>query len=137
MKHELMKDYGYEDDWFDDFFLPYRRKSKYSLMKTDIEENSNSYILSIEVPGVTKENINISLEDGYLNVSVKNEHSENRKDDYGQIHRERYSGSYSRSFYLGDVQEENIKAKLDNGLLTLNIPKRDPKEEKKKIISLD
>ena len=118
---------------FDDFFnTPFFTRSESSMMKTDIKEHDNGYELTIDMPGVKKEDIKAELNDGYLTVSAESNSSKDEKDEKGKyICRERYSGSYSRSFYVGDaVTEEDIKAKFENGTLTLDIPKKEALPEK-------
>ena len=113
---------------FDDLFNnPFFTKSESSMMKTDIKEHDNCYDLMIDLPGVKKE-----LNDGYLTVSAENNTSKDEKDDNGKyICRERYSGSYSRSFYVGDaVTEQDISAKFENGTLKLTVPKKESLPEK-------
>ncbi len=101
------------------------------LMKTDIEEKKDKYLISIDLPGYEKENIKVHIEDGYLNVDAKAD-SKNEEKEHGVfVRKERYFGECSRSFYIGDdITEEDIKASFKNGTLTLEIPK---KEEKKTI----
>lgn len=124
--------YGIFDPWFDDFF-PLDNRSA-SVMKTDIKEEDKDYVLSVEVPGIEKDQIHLALEDGYLNISTSENHSNDEKDKNGKyIRRERFSGSYERSFYVGDVKESDIHAKLNNGVLTVTIPKEAPKAENRTI----
>ena len=103
-------------------------------MKTDVKENENDYELQVEVPGVNKENISIDYENGYVTIAAKTNKSKDEKDKEGNyIRRERYSGSYSRSYYVGEVDRESIKAKLDNGVLSIIVPKAKAEEQKKAI----
>ena len=118
---------------FDDFFgTPFFTRTESNMMKTDIKEHENSYDLTIDLPGVKKEDIRAELNDGYLTVSAENNTSKDEKDENGKyICRERYSGSYSRSFYVGDaVTEEDIAAKFENGTLKLTVPKKEALPEK-------
>lgn len=96
-----------------------------NVRKSDIIEDEHGYKLEIEVPGVDKKNIRISLDKGYLSVSVrirKNTNQEDGKRKY--LHSERYEGSFSRSFYVGnDIKREDIDASVNNGLLIVNIKK--------------
>lgn len=103
-----------------------------NLLNTDIIEHNNDYELIMDVPGVKKENINIDLKDGYLTVYVEY----NNEKDTKYVRREREYKKYSRSFYIGNVDENNIKARLDNGELHLTVPKEEIRE-KKKIISIE
>lgn len=108
------------DDAFDNFFKPVH--INYDNMKTDIIELDDGYEMSIEMPGFEKNEVEIALNKGYLNISAKKEEKEEEKKDK-YIFRER-KVAYSRSYYVGDVKEENIKAKYDNGILAISIPKK-------------
>ncbi len=127
-----------EFDLFDDMFMdPFFERKESRLMKTDIREKGNNYIIDVDLPGYEKEDIDIEMENGYLKVTAKANKSIDESDkDERYIHKERYYGECSRSFYVGeDVKEEEIKASFKNGILTLTFPKEAPKqlEEKKKI----
>lgn len=113
-------------DLFDDFFTG---SSNSDFMKTDIVEKDNNYELSIEMPGVKKENIQMELKNGYLKVGAKTSNSTENKDENGRVVRkERFSGSYARSFYVGEnVRQEDVKASFDNGELKIVLPKEAPK----------
>ena len=114
---------------FDDFFRDDFFKEK-DLMKTDIREKKNKYLIDIDLPGFDKENINLSLENGYLMVSAKAE-NENNDEEEKYVRQERFYGECSRSFYVGDeITEEDINAEFKNGTLKIEIPK---KEETKKL----
>ena len=135
MKNELRERnyYGLRDSLFDNIFFPYEHKEN-NMMKTDVKENENDYELQVEVPGVSKENISIDYENGYVTIAAKTNKSKDEKDKEGNyIRRERYSGSYSRSYYVGDVDRESIKSKLDNGVLSIIVPKAKAEEQKKAI----
>lgn len=135
MKNELRERnyYGLRDSLFDNIFFPYEHKEN-NMMKTDVKENENDDELQVEVPGVNKENISIDYENGYVTIAAKTNKSKDEKDKEGNyIRRERYSGSYSRSYYVGDVDRESIKAKLDNGVLSIIVPKAKAEEQKKAI----
>ena len=123
------------DDWMD---FPFRTNTSTSLMKTDIRETDNSYELDMDMPGFEKEDIKAELKNGYLTISASSHKNNDEKDNDGKyIRRERYSGSCSRSFYVGeDVKQEEIKAKFENGILKVSIPKKEEKpavEENKHI----
>ena len=109
------------DDMFDDSFF----RSYNGYMKTDIKEVDNQYVLDIEMPGFNKKDISVELNDGYLTISGNKSTNNDEKDTKGNIIRqERYSGSYSRSFYVGDsIKKEDIKANYDNGELKIYLPK--------------
>ena len=129
------------DNWMDE--LPKTRfytKTDSGLMKTDVKETADGYQVKIDLPGFEKENVKAQLEDGYLIVTAVRQSSHDEKDENEKyIRRERYQGSVSRSYYVGDnVTENDIKAKFDNGILTLEIPKIDqPKMEEKKFIEIE
>ena len=102
---------------FDDFFAaPFFTRSEANMMKTDIKEHDGGYELTVDLPGVKKDDIKAELNDGYLTITAENNSSKDENDEKGKyICRERYSGSYSRSFYVGDaVTEEDIKAKFED-----------------------
>lgn len=122
--------FGLIDPFFDDFFEKENRG--YSLMKTDITDEGDHYLMKIDLPEVRKDDIKISLKDGSLTISAEYNNENNQKDKHGKyICRERHYGTYSRSYYVGDnVKFEDIKAKLDNGVLTLTIAKKEAKEDK-------
>ena len=130
------------DDFFDDdFFRTPARKSASGLMRTDIKKLDGSYELSIELPGVKKENVELSLDNGYLKIQANSTNEKEEKDDDGQwIRRERYSGTCSRAFYVGeDIEKNEIKAKFEDGILKLSVPKKDakPKVEENRYITIE
>lgn len=130
-------------DLFDDFFEP--RYSSFdrnqNVMKTDVKETATGYELSMELPGVKREDLKADLKDGYLNISaVINQDKEEKNAEGRYLRRERYTGSFSRSFYVGeDITQEDIKAKFQDGILKLQVPKKDqlPKTEEKKYITIE
>ena len=99
-------------------------------MKTDVREHDDGYELDIDLPGFKKDELTLRLQDGYLTVSAAKGLDEEHKDKKGKvIRRERYSGAMQRSFYVGDgVEETDVKAKYENGVLKLEIPKKDRKQ---------
>lgn len=120
------------DDWFDEPFFgkrnPLYGKREKNLMKTDVRDDEDHYTVSVDLPGYKKEDVTAQLENGYLTISAQRgvEKDEEPKDKKagGYIRRERWTGACSRSFYVGDqVKETDIKAKMENGILTLIIPK--------------
>lgn len=134
---------NFVDDVFDDIF-PFAGNYatvNYDLMKTDVKDAGDHYELEMEMPGVEKENIKAELKDGYLTVSAETNTKKDEKAEDGKyIRRERYSGSCSRSFYVGDgVKQEDIKAKFEDGTLKLFVPKEaaKPAVEQKKYISIE
>ena len=136
----------FNDSLFDDFFTDYTPDAKkrnmaavQGVMKTDIKENDKEYELTIELPGYKKENVNAELKDGYLIINATNEKNEEEKDEKGYIRKERYYGSCQRIFFVGkNLKEEDIKAKYDNGVLTLTVPKEVERlPEEKKYIAIE
>ena len=115
------------DDFFDEGFFP---KKERNLMKTDIREKKDKYVVDIDLPGFEKENISLSLDNGYLNISAKTEKEENNEDEERFVRQERFYGECSRSFYVGeDITEEDIHAKFNNGILKIEIPKKEKQEK--------
>ena len=136
------------DDWMDfpferEFFgrrNPLYGKNEKNLMKTDVKEVENGYEVAMDLPGFKKEDISAKLENGYLTITAFKGLDKDEKNEEGKyIRRERYSGSCSRSFYVGDgVTEEDIKARFEDGILKLDIPKKDAEKiEQKKYISIE
>ena len=116
------------NDFFggDDFFS--RRES--SIMKTDIREKADKYVIEMDLPGYEKENINLTLKDGYLEVNANVEKEEKNEENERFVHKERFYGHCSRSFYVGEqITEEDIHAEFKNGILKVSVPKKDPKKE--------
>lgn len=110
------------EDAFNDFFRPFYVDEEASIMKTDIKETEQSYLMDVEMAGFNKSDIALKYENGYLTVSAKKaEKDENVK----YIRRER-AFSCSRSYYLGDVNDKAIKAKYENGVLQIVVPKEKP-----------
>ena len=122
------------DDWMDDFSFSRNPQPKLVSreMRTDIKETDDSYMLDIELPGYKKEDLKLELNDGYLTVSANKNVENSNKDDSGRvIRRERFFGTVSRSYYVGkDVLAEEVKAKFEDGILNLTVPKKDQKQIK-------
>ena len=111
-------------------------------MKTDIKETDTAYELEMDLPGFTKDEVKVSLEDGYLTVSAAKglDQDEQEKKSGRYIRRERYAGACERTFYVGeDVTETEIKGEFKHGILKLTIPKKEakPAVEQKKYISIE
>ena len=110
-----------------------------NLMKTDIKEMEDGYELEMDLPGFKKEEIKMELENGYLTISAAKglDKDETDKETGKYIRRERYAGNLSRSFYIGDVKQEDVKAAFKNGILSISVPKEDKKaKEEKKYITI-
>lgn len=128
------------EDLFDEFLgLPTRElanidrqlygKHAQNLMKTDVHENETDYEMDMDLPGFKKDQIKINLENGYLTISAAKEHDSEKKKHGKVIRQERYEGSMQRSFYVGDgVKVEDVKARFEDGVLKLCIPKKELKE---------
>lgn len=132
------------NDFDRDFFRGFARpehmlygKNAQRMMKTDVKETDDGYELDVDLPGFRKEEIHLILENGYLTISTEKA-LENKEEKKGKVLRqERYAGTMSRSFFVGDnVTEEDIKAKYENGVLSLSIPKKEARKvpEKKTIL---
>ena len=110
------------DEFFQDSFMP-TWLSGHSQIKVDIRETDKEYLIEAELPGVKKEQLQVELDQNRLTISVT--HDEQAQLEHGSyIQRERKSGSYSRSFYVENVNDERVTAKFENGVLYMNLPKR-------------
>lgn len=114
-------------EMFKDSFLSERENK---IMKTDIKENEKEYLIDIDLPGYSKDNIKIEVEEGYLTVQAEINENKEEKENDTFIRRERYKGNCSRSFYIGkDLKSEEIKASFKNGILSLEVPKKGIEKE--------
>ena len=135
----------FADSFFDDFFgTPQVRRTESEMrntdmMKTDIRESASDYEVIMNLPGIRKENVKAELKDGYLTIQASSDASaESQNGKY--IRRERFTGSCSRSFYVGEeVTQQDIHAKFENGTLVLTIPKKEkrPANDGKRYISIE
>lgn len=144
------------DDWMDSFDKEFERefqkelapakrqlygKHAKNLMKTDVKDMDDHYEVDIDLPGFKKDEVNAELKDGYITISAAKSLDKDEKDKKTgkYIRQERYVGSMSRSFYVGeDVTQEEIKAKFEDGILQLTIPKKKAKEvEQKNYIAIE
>ena len=134
------------DDWMDSFeeeFFgrknPLYGKHAKNMMKTDVRETDGTYEVDIDLPGFKKEDISVSFENGYLTVSTNKTLDRDDKDKDGKyIRQERYAGSMSRSFFIGkNIPKEDIKAKYEDGVLRLSVPKKDIKVIENNTISIE
>ena len=123
------------DDLFDNSFFgdrsPLFGKHARNLMKTDIREtdDAKSYRFADELPGFQKDEIHVDVENGYLTIRAAKGLDKDEEDKGGRVLRqERYAGACSRSFYVGDVRSEDVKAKYESGVLTILIPKEEPRK---------
>ena len=139
----FMKDFPFFDDNTESNVEKklYGRRGK-NLMKTDIKETEGGYELEMDLPGFTKDEIKVSLENGYMTISAAKglDKDEQDKKSGRYIRKERYAGSCERSFYVGeDITEADIKAEFKHGILKLFVPKKEakPAVEEKKYISIE
>ena len=123
------------EDLFDSSFFgdrsPLFGKHARNLMKTDIREtdDAKSYRFAVELPGFQKDEIHVDVENGYLTIRAAKGLDKDEEDKGGRVLRqERYAGACSRSFYVGDVRSEDVKAKYESGVLTILIPKEEPRK---------
>ena len=134
----------FNDDWMD-FGFPEVDKALYgkhanNVMKPDVKETDTGYEVDIDLPGFKKDEINAQLDNGYLTISAAKGLDKDEKDKKGKyIRKERYAGAMSRSFYVGEgVTQEDIKAKYEDGILRLSVPKKEAKAvENKKYIAIE
>ena len=129
-------------DDFMDFSFPDVNRELYgkhakNVMKTDVRELDNGYEIIVDLPGFKKDEIEVQLDNGYLNISAAKGLDKDESDKKGKyIRKERYAGAMSRSFYVGDhITEDDIHAKFENGILLLDVPKKEAKavETKKRV----
>ena len=134
------------DDWMDfprmdfpDIDRKLYGKHAQHVMKTDVHEHEDGFEIDIDLPGFKKEEINLSLENGYLSVHASKAIDQEQKKKGKLIRQERYSGSMQRSFYVGEyITEEDIKAKFEDGVLKLSVPKKEAqKVPEKKTIAIE
>lgn len=127
---KLLPGFAAFDEVFENMFSDPFFKGNNTYMRTDVKEVDDNYVLDMELPGFDKEDISIELKNGYLNINANKSSSHDETDNQGNIIRqERYSGSCSRSFYVGDqISQEDIKALYNNGELKITLPKAAPKE---------
>ena len=132
----------FSENLFDDFFRdpfdmmvprghdPLYGKHAKNMMKTDVRETDTTYELDIDLPGFKKEDVNVELKDGCLTINAAKSLDKDEQDEHGKyIRRERFAGSCSRSFYVGEnVQPADISAKFEDGILKLSVPKEEPKK---------
>ena len=128
---------NYLDDVFDDFF-PQRRNDDFSNMKCDIYEKDGKYYMEMDIPGFSKEDVNIEVDDNdYLTITAEKNYEANDSDkDKNYVRKERSYGKYQRSFYVGDIDKDNIEATFDNGILKVVMPKMEEEKLSKRSIEI-
>ncbi|MCD7865898.1 MAG: Hsp20/alpha crystallin family protein [Clostridiales bacterium] len=127
------------DDFFNDAFWRGTEINSVNKMKTDIQDLGESYLIEMELPGFAKEDVRAELKNGYLTVrAARSAQSENKNKKY--IRKERYSGHYQRSFYVGEkITQDDISARFKDGILILTVPKhtKQPEAEESRFISIE
>ena len=131
----------FNNRFFDDWMLPelpaydeteHKLYGKHAarVMKTDIQEKKDHFVIDVDLPGFKKDEVALELNDGYLTVAAEKGLKEEDEDDKGRvICRERYTGKMQRSFYVGkEISHEDVKAKFEDGVLQITIPKKDEKK---------
>ena len=140
---ENLLDEFFDEPWEKSLFgtrNPLYGKHAKNLMKTDVKETEDSFEIDIDLPGFKKENVTARLENGYLTIQASKGLDKDKEDKEGKyIRRERYAGSCSRSFYIGEgVTQDEIRARFEDGILRLTVPKKDKKQvEENKYISIE
>lgn len=125
--------------WNDNFFDSFFARQTSQVMACDIKETADGYELDVNLPGIEKDKLRMSLEDGYLTIEARTDTLKEKKDEGGHyLRQERYSGSYQRSFYVGeDVKETDIHAAYKDGVLKITLPKAEKQEtETRKMIEI-
>ena len=125
------------DDMFRD---PFFSRHEVKLMKTDIEEKDDKYLITVDLPGYAKEDIKVDVEDGYLNIKASTKKEDDKEEKGNFIRKERFYGECSRSFYVGEtIEPEDVKASFKNGTLCLEVPKKEEKDQvpEKKYIQIE
>ncbi len=124
-------------DALDNFFRPLFYDEKFDSMRTDIKETEDAYVMEVELPGFEKSDISVEYENEYITVRAeKVEKEEDKNDNKNYIRKERRM-SCQRSYYVGDIQENAVKASYQNGILSVCVPKEDDKKSQKKGINID
>ena len=121
--------------YLDDIFNDFEPEKKLMNMNCDIYEKDGIYNIEMDIPGFDKKDVKIEVEDGYLTVSAKKSEKHEDKDKH-YIKRERYSGSFKRQFYIGDVNHEDIKSEFKDVTLNITFPE-EPKKDNKKLININ
>ncbi|MGI6360001.1 MAG: Hsp20/alpha crystallin family protein [Acholeplasmatales bacterium] len=127
-------------DFFEDFFNDFNVTTPSitnALMKTDIKETKKGYELLVDLPGIQKEDVKVSIENGYLQIEAEIKQENDEKDaDSKYIRRERYYGQVKRSYYVGDISIDDVKGSFKDGVLKIQIPKEVKKVQEKKYLEL-
>lgn len=126
---------NYLDGVFDDFFTPVRG-DEMSRMKCDIYEKDGIYTMEMDIPGFNRDDVKIEVDDNdYLTITAEKT-MESNDEDKNYVRKERSYGKYQRSFYVGDIDKENIDASFENGILKVMMPKKEEEKSSKKTIEI-
>ena len=134
----LMPNKFYLDDVFDDFMFPDLKDNDFGKMKCDIYEKDGIYTIEMDIPGFDKKDVNIEVdENDYLTITACKDSENNEEDqEKNYIRKERTYGKYQRSFYLGDVDRDKINANFENGILRIQLPKKEDNKSSKQTIEI-
>ena len=136
----------FRNNFFDDFndfmdFPTIRKTQQTTLMKSDVKDEGDHYSLIMDLPGFDKQDVKLHLKDGALTIEATTKKESDEKDENGKyLRRERFQGTCTRSFFVGEhLTEEDIKAKFEGGVLTVTVPKKEakPQIEEKKYIAIE
>lgn len=126
-----------DDPFFSSLFNVFSKDTN-KLMRTDIKESDKDYIIMMDVPGLDKKDIKISLDQKYLTITATTSEKEEENPNSKYLRKERFYGTCMRSFYVGDIEQKDIKATFDNGVLNITLPKKDYiKAQEKKYIDIN
>lgn len=126
-------------DFFDDFFndLP-SRSANGNLMNTDIIEKEDKYLLTIEMPGFSKDDVKVTVEKGYLVIEAERQYDNEKQDENDKlIRRERFYGTVKRNYYIGNIELKDIKGSFKDGILSLEVPKESKEISTKEYLVLE
>lgn len=128
---------NYLDGVFDDFFTP-MKGDEFSKMKCDIYLKDDVYTMEMDIPGFDKQDVKIEVDDNdYLTITAeKSTSNDSEDDDKNYVRKERSYGKYQRSFYVGDIDKDNIDATFENGILKVTMPKKEEEKSSKKTIEV-
>lgn len=128
---------NYLDGVFDDFFTP-MKGDEMSKMKCDIYEKDGIYTMEMDIPGFDKKDVNIEIDDNdYLTITAEKSSEDKEEDsDKNYVRKERCYGRYQRSFYVGDIDKDNIDATFENGILKITMPKKEEEKLSKRTIEV-
>ena len=129
----IMKRENLFNNYFNGFDFPMFRE--YQFMRSDIYELDNRYVIDIDLPGFSKDNIRINYDNGYITISAIKNEEKRSLDKY--VRKERFIGEIKRSFYIGDKKEQDIRATYKNGVLNITFPKEELNRKNKKNIAID